>query len=132
MYIKFQKLPEHLKYNFKTLNMVITQLDTEQLSDLVQNALRKVISESVKEPSSSNTDELLTIRQTSELLSIAVPTIYGLVQRSKIPVSKKGKRLYFSKLELIAWIKTGKKLTISEIESQAHNYLKNGKKGGDK
>jgi len=68
-------------------------------------------------------DQLLTIQQAAELLNLSVPTIYGLVSRSVIPVSKKGKRLYFSKQELLNWIKEGRKKTKGEIEAEAQEYI---------
>ena len=74
-------------------------------------------------------DELLTIKQAAELISLSVPTIYGLVQRSEIPVSKRGKRLYFSKQELTFWIREGRKKTVSELRIESEQYL-NLKKGG--
>jgi len=74
------------------------------------------------------TDQLLTIKQAGDFISLSVPTIYGLVQRAAIPVSKRGKRLYFSKQELTEWIKAGRKLTVSEIETQAGDYLAKQKK----
>jgi hypothetical protein len=46
-------------------------------------------------------DQLLTIRQAGELIKLTVPTLYGYVSRNEIPFSKKGKRLYFSKQQLI-------------------------------
>ncbi len=67
--------------------------------------------------------ELLTIRQTAELISLSVPTIYGLVSRSQIPCMKKGKRLYFSQKELTDWIKTGRKKTSAEIQNEATNFI---------
>lgn len=69
-------------------------------------------------------DQLLTIKQAAEFLKLSVPTIYGLVSKSQVPVNKKGKRLYFSKQELTEWIKEGRKKTASEIEATASNYLK--------
>lgn len=68
------------------------------------------------------TDQLLTIQQAAELLSLSVPTIYGLVSKSQLPVSKRGKRLYFSKQELTEWIKGGRKKTVAEIEGIAQKY----------
>ena len=77
------------------------------------------------------TESLLTVSQAAEFLNLSVPTVYGYVQRQEIPVCKrKGtKRLYFSKKQLTEWILEGKKQTISEIENEAHTYLK--KKGGN-
>jgi excisionase family DNA binding protein len=76
------------------------------------------------------TDQLLTIKQAGELLSLSVPTLYGLVSHQSIPVSKQGKRLYFSSADLRAWVKSGRKLTITEIESQAGKYLATPNKKG--
>lgn len=68
-------------------------------------------------------DQLLTIQQAGELLKLSVPTLYGLVQRSAIPVNKVSKRLYFSRLELLDWVKSGRKKTMLEIATEADKYL---------
>lgn len=73
-------------------------------------------------------DELLTVQEAAEFLHLSVSTVYGLVQRSEIPVNKLKKRLYFSKPELIIWIKTGRKKTTSEIEADTNEFLGNKKK----
>lgn len=70
-------------------------------------------------------DELLTIKQAAVLLTLTTPTIYGLVQRREIPFSKRGKRLYFSKKELLEWVAEGRKKTVSEINSYAFANLNN-------
>ncbi len=74
------------------------------------------------------TDQLLSIQQAGELIKLTPPTIYGLVSKNEIPFSKKGKRLYFSKVDLIDWIKEGRKKTIAEISNEASTYVK--MKGG--
>jgi len=74
-------------------------------------------------------DRLLTIREAAEILHLTVPTVYGLVQRSEVPVSKKGKRLYFSKQELTAWIMSGRKRTISEIDAETEHYIQSRNRG---
>lgn len=72
-------------------------------------------------------DQLLTIKKAGEFISLSVPTIYGLVSRNEIPVSKKGKRLYFSKQELTNWIQEGRKKTRSEISGEVNLHLSNSK-----
>ena len=69
-------------------------------------------------------DQLLSIKQAAEFLKLSVPTLYSLVSKSQIPVNKRSKRLYFSKQELTAWIKAGRKSTTSEIENTVNDYLK--------
>lgn len=60
-------------------------------------------------------DELLTIAEASQLLKLAIPTIYSKVSRNEIPVNKQGKRLYFYKSELIEWIRSGRVKTNEEV-----------------
>ena len=109
--------------------MIIVQLDSEQLSDLIQSAVRKAIAEN---PQSEHpeTEQLFTIKEASEFLHLSVATLYGYVSRNDIPFSKRpnSKRLWFSKQELIEWLKTGRKKTIAEINAEANTYLKSKKK----
>lgn len=68
-------------------------------------------------------DNLLTIQDASKLLKLSVATIYSKVCRNELPVSKKGKRLYFQKTELLDWIKSGRIKTIAEIQKEVNNRL---------
>lgn len=74
------------------------------------------------------TDELLTITQAAELLSLTTPTLYGLVHKRTIPFSKKSKRLYFSKSELTDWIRSGRKKTIAESQANPESHLRTSKR----
>jgi len=104
--------------------MIIVQLDSEQLSCLIQNAVRKALDETqTNNTTHSEADKLLTIQEAAGIISLTVPTIYGLVSRSGIPCMKKGKRLYFSKKELSDWIKTGRKKTIAETNIEATAFI---------
>ncbi|HSK72089.1 MAG TPA: helix-turn-helix domain-containing protein [Pyrinomonadaceae bacterium] len=58
----------------------------------------------------------------SKITGKAVPTIYDLVHKRLIPHSKRGKDLYFSRKELINWLKSGKRKTQSEIAADAQSY----------
>ena len=109
--------------------LIINQLDSEQqLSSLIENAVRKVLGESPNPTTQPAGDQLLTIQEAAALLHLSVPTVYGLVHRKEVPVSKKGKRLYFSKDELNAWIKTGRKKTVAEISKEAEAEFLNAHK----
>jgi excisionase family DNA binding protein len=74
-------------------------------------------------------DQIFTIKEASDFLKLSVPTIYGYVHRTAIPFSKGAKRLYFSKKDLIEWIKQGKQRTLAEIEAEAKAYLSTKKRG---
>ena len=74
-------------------------------------------------------EQLLTIQQAAEFLSLSVPTLYTKVSKSELPVMKRGKRLYFSRTELMDYIKEGRKKSNTEIEAEAEAYLSDKKKG---
>ena len=74
-------------------------------------------------------EQLLSIQQAAEFLSLSVPTLYSKVSRGELPVMKRSKRLYFSRTELMEYIKEGRKKTNAEIEQEAEAYLLNNKKG---
>lgn len=75
------------------------------------------------------TGELLTVQDTAKFLSLSVPTIYTLISKGELPVMKRSKRCYFSKVELINYLKQGRKRTQAEIESEADTYLVKKNKG---
>jgi excisionase family DNA binding protein len=77
----------------------------------------------------TETDELLTVQDTAKFLSLSVPTVYALISKGELPVMKRSKRCYFSKIELITYLKQGRKKTFAETAKEAEIYLK--KKGGN-
>lgn len=101
----------------------MNQLTFDQLPEAVSKLYNKLdnIERLLTEKaitSQPEADQPLTITQAGEILNLSVPTIYGLVSRSAIPHSKKGKRLYFSKQELLDWVKSGRRKTKDEIAEQ--------------
>ncbi|RAU84064.1 helix-turn-helix domain-containing protein [Pontibacter arcticus] len=74
---------------------------------------------------SSNSSHPLTVKEAAEFLNLAVPTIYSLVSKRKLPVNKRGNKLYFYEQELSEWVKTGRKKTLHEIDNTA--FLTKGK-----
>lgn len=101
------------------------------LSEEGIKVLAEQITENIKKAmnfsNSSIEDIFMNIDETSKLIDLSKPTVYGLVHQNKIPYHKKGKRLYFLKSEILDWIKSGKKETTSELESRANEYLSKNK-----
>jgi excisionase family DNA binding protein len=104
-------------------NLVFTQLSILEIRQLFRQELQAYFDLQPLSKSIAEEDQLLTIQQAADFLKLSVPTLYGFVSKSQLPVSKKGKRLYFSKRELIDWIKTGRKKTAAEIQQEATNYV---------
>ena len=77
----------------------------------------------------NQTEQLLNIQEAAEFLSLTVPTMYSKVSKGELPVMKRSKRLYFSRTELLEYLKEGRKKSNAEIEQEAKAYLLNNKKG---
>lgn len=112
-----------MEITFENLPKAVTQL-TNEVSEI-----KRLLLQRGNEPQPES-EQLLTIQQAGEMLNLTVPTLYGYVSRAEIPVCKRGKRLYFPKLELLQWIKEGRKKTLAETASEADQYLIK-RKGGN-
>lgn len=110
-------------------NLVFTQLSIPEVRQLFRQELEAYFA--IQKQGNSNkseTDELLTVHETADFLSLAVPTIYTMVSKGLLPVMKRSKRLYFSRIDLMSYLKQGRKKTLAETASEADAYLL--KKGG--
>jgi excisionase family DNA binding protein len=108
------------------ISLPIEDLQTV-IIDCVNSCLKNNEQES-KTPA-DQPEQLLTIQEAAEFLSLTVPTMYSKVSKGELPVMKRGKRLYFSRTELLEYVKTGRKKSNAEIEQEAKAYLSNNKKG---
>lgn len=54
----------------------------------------------------------------AKYLDISKPTLYALTSKREIPHMKRGKKLYFDKVELEIWLKEHRKRTVDEIKKQ--------------
>ena len=67
-------------------------------------------------------DQLMDIDTLGSYINYQKTSIYGLVQKNKIPYIKRGK-LYFRKSEIDNWLNLGKKLTKENIEEHTEEYI---------
>jgi excisionase family DNA binding protein len=105
---------------------VLFSLPLDHLEPIFKTWVRDVITEQsivTQNQSSEAKDEILTIDQAAGFLNLTKPTIYSLVSRNELPVMKRSKRLYFSKQELINYLKQGRNKTNKEIEAEAKHFL---------
>lgn len=105
MDLTFENLPKAVSLLFKKLE-----------------GIENLIRESKNYPRSEE-DKLLTVKEAAIFTRLSVPTIYFLVSKSSLPVCKKGKRLYFSQAELLEWVKSGRKKTVTEISAETDSYI---------
>lgn len=106
MEISFDQLPQAVAQIHDKLNKIEALLERkETLPD--------------QEP-----DQLLTVKDAAAFLSLSVPTVYTLISKGELPVMKRSKRCYFSKLELINYLKQGRRKTNEEIAIEAEERVK--------
>ncbi len=96
----------------------VTYEITEENAIIFIKSLLSLIEEEKKEED----EKFLTIEELSDLIGYKKTSIYGLVQKDKIPYHKKGK-LFFLKSEIITWLKEGKKSSPTAIQKKAEEYL---------
>ena len=108
---------------FDQLPQAVTML-TKEVSEL-----KCLLIEKQEQPTTDQPEQFLTIQEAAEFLSLTVPTMYSKVSKGELPVMKRSKRLYFSRTELLEYLKDGRKKSNAEIEQEAKAYLLNNKKG---
>ncbi len=74
-------------------------------------------------PFGDQQEKLLSVQDAARFLNLSVATIYGKVSKGELPVMKQGNRLYFTDSELMAYLKDGRKITYTEAEGFANQYL---------
>lgn len=112
-------------------NFVLSPIDPEKLINSISERVTANILKAVRneQPTTDQPEQLLTIQEAAEFLSLTVPTMYSKVSKGELPVMKRSKRLYFSRTELLEYLKDGRKKSNAEIEQEAKAYLLNKKKG---
>ncbi|MEM1136399.1 MAG: helix-turn-helix domain-containing protein [Bacteroidota bacterium] len=121
----------------ETRGVKLFVLPSNEMESIIESAIESKLRECLTNPlifsDSKNTedsDEFLNAKEAARFLNVRIPTIYSKVSKSEIPVMKRGNKLFFSKKELIDYLKAGRKKTVQELEGEAEEYLK--EKGGKK
>lgn len=82
---------------------------------------------------SEQNDEPLDFEGAASFLKFSKSHLYKLTSTNQIPHYKpNGKRVYFSKAELKAWLLRNPVKSIEAIEQESTDYVVNGREGGKK
>lgn len=105
----------------------VIDLTLEELINALSSSHPPQVQEQVVEE-----DEIGGIELAVKITGLAKQTIYGKVSSRTIPFMKQpsGKRLYFSRKELLEWLKSHKRITNEEVLDQAMGYIVNNKSTG--
>jgi excisionase family DNA binding protein len=109
------------QFNFESLPKAVSLLydEVKQIKSLI-----------LETASTDSGDKLMTIQETTEFLHVKKQTLYTYVSKGLIPYSKRAGRLYFSKNDLIQWIKEGNKRSF-DVEEEAKKIVTK-RKGGSR
>lgn len=98
-------------------------LREEELEQMILRCVRQVISEQVSVVQKVDQSRIGGIDLACEITQLAKPTIYGMVNKRRIPHRKMGGRLYFKETELIDWIDSFKRKTADELDQEAEQHI---------
>jgi excisionase family DNA binding protein len=102
------------------------QLTFEQLPEAISKLFEKVenIEKLLQEKSQTPpvTDELYTVGQAADFLSLSKSTIYTMIHKKELPVLKRSKRCYFFRSALIEYLKYGEKKSLKQIETEIEKF----------
>lgn len=91
----------------------------ESIEELLTNIYRA----SNNKETGTATTPIMNIKQLSAYLDLSVSALYKLTSTKEIPHAKRGKRLYFDKKDIDAWVFENKITTTSDIERMATEYI---------
>lgn len=106
--------------------IILSPVKLSELGVLIETSVRKVFDESSSKPKSDSNrleSDLINIKEASQLLGLAVPTIYAKVSERLIPHCKVGKKLFFSREQLDRWVKSGQRKTIADLQGEAKDFI---------
>jgi len=107
--------------------MIIVQLDSEQLSNLIKNSVRNALAENSNpiNDNGTNTEQHFNVKALCAYLpnKPKPQTVYRWMSANKIPYHKNGKFAYFIKTEIDEWLKQGKVKTKAERIEDAANFI---------
>ncbi len=73
-------------------------------------------------------DEIFTVSEVADFLSLAKQTIYQLVSRKEIPSFKRFGRRYFSRKEVESWLMSSRRISEEEADQMVDDQISRTKK----
>lgn len=105
------------------MNGIIIMMEKDELLALIQDAVDGAIRSIGLKNEPVEQEDLMTIEDVVLWLDIKKSALYQKTHYQEIPFIKKGKRVYFSRMELTKWLQEGKNITLSERNEQASERL---------
>ena len=107
------------------MNGVIIPMDRKELADMILSAVREAITEYRLEASekAEPLEDIMNSRETAQFLDIKLNTLYIKTHRGDLPFMKKGRKVYFSRKQLLEWMSEGRRSMSNDFIKQADSRL---------
>lgn len=102
--------------------IIITTISKKEIRQLIEHAVETALLQKSTKDKKLN-DTFLDVDQAASFLGIAKATLYGKCSKLLGPHFKKGKKLYFHQPELMDYLKSGKRKTVSDIHRTVNTHL---------
>jgi predicted DNA-binding transcriptional regulator AlpA len=109
--------------------VLLNVIDPSELLNSIRKIVQEVVTTCQQTPRDRPANRIGGIELAREVTGFASSTIYNLVAQNNIPHCKQGRKLYFFEEELLEWIRSGRRKTISDISSNVDNFLGRHRKG---
>ena len=105
--------------------IILSQINLQELADLLSSRIKGDLIKSIPPPTQISKNELpIGFDKAMEILCMKERTLRAKIATNEIPYYQRARQLYFFESELIEYIKTGKRKTVSEIQEEAQAYIK--------
>ncbi len=97
---------------------ILISLDREEFRQIIREELIAVLQSWKGQQAETKSKGFISTKEAARFLKISINTLYGMTSKRLIPFIKNGKKLYFKRADLIAWLEKGRKATVQEIQAE--------------
>lgn len=102
---------------------IITTLTRQDLETLIIDCVKVCLEYHPKESNGHADRQVLSLADFCQYTGIGKQTAYRLTSRGEVPHSKRGKRLYFDKAQVDAWLLANHVGGSAEADRKANEYV---------
>ena len=104
-------------------DVILTALSKDELATLVAHQLDLAFQRYAPQSENRATSKIMSLTEFCEYAGLTKQTAYKLTSAQKVPHSKRGKRLYFDREKVDAWLLENQVATQAEIQERASAHL---------
>jgi excisionase family DNA binding protein len=104
-------------------NLILTTLTRDELQVLLIDTVNACLHNYSARPDAPAPQKILSLAEFCDYAGLTKQTAYKLTSAQKVPHSKRGKRLYFDREKVDAWLLENQVATQTEINQKSKDYL---------